>query len=123
MLTLYNSFEQFAAASMMGSEDAPPRSNGELLFQRLWEGRAFGMAIALSKKGHYEWEDFRQELISSIADWEKQHGEYDPDWDYYERWLLALEHLLFELDLVDRQELETRTAQFINLEHRNSVEA
>jgi nitrile hydratase accessory protein len=120
---LFNSFEQFAAASMIGSADAPPRSNGELLFQRLWEGRAFGMAIALSKKGHYEWEDFRQELISSIADWEKEHGEYDPDWDYYERWLLALEHLLFELDLVDRQELETRTAQFINLEHRNSVEA
>ena len=108
---------------MIGSADAPPRSNGELLFQRLWEGRAFGMAIALSKKGHYEWEDFRQELISSIADWEKQHGEYDPDWDYYERWLLALEHLLFELDLLDRQELETRTAQFINLEHRNSVKA
>jgi nitrile hydratase accessory protein len=123
VLSLYNSFEQFAAASMMGSADAPPRSNGELLFQRLWEGRAFGMAIALSKKGHYEWEDFRLELISSIADWEKQHGEYDPDWDYYEQWLLALEHLLFELDLVDRQELETRTAQFINLEHRNSVEA
>jgi nitrile hydratase accessory protein len=123
VLSLFNSFEQFAAASMIGSADAPPRSNGELLFQRLWEGRAFGMAIALSKKGHYEWEDFRQELISSIADWEKQHGEYDPDWDYYERWLLALEHLLFELDLLDRQELETRTAQFINLEHRNSVEA
>jgi nitrile hydratase subunit beta len=123
VLSLYNSFEQFAAASMMGSADAPPRSNGELLFQRLWEGRAFGMAVALSKKGHYEWEDFRQELISSIADWEKQHGEHDPDWDYYERWLLALEHLLFELDLVDRQELETRTAQFINLERRNSVEA
>jgi hypothetical protein len=63
-------FEQFAAASMLGSEDAPPRSNGELLFQRPWEGRAFGMAIALSKKGHYEWEDFRQGLIASIAEWE-----------------------------------------------------
>jgi nitrile hydratase accessory protein len=103
---------------MVGSADAPPRSNGELLFQRLWEGRAFGMAIALSKKGHYEWEDFRQELISSIADWEKKHREHDPDWDYYERWLLALEHLLFELDLLDREELEKRTAQFIKLEQR-----
>jgi predicted DCC family thiol-disulfide oxidoreductase YuxK len=56
-------FEQFAAASMLGSNDAPPRSNGELLFQRPWEGRAFGIAIALSKKGHYEWEDFRQESL------------------------------------------------------------
>jgi nitrile hydratase subunit beta len=107
---------------MVGREDAPPRNNGELLFQRLWEGRAFGMAIALSKKGHYDWEDFRQELISSIADWEKKHCEHDRDWDYYERWLFALEHLLFELDLLDREELERRTAQFIKLEERIEVE-
>jgi nitrile hydratase accessory protein len=106
---------------MLGSDDAPPRRNGELLFQRLWEGRAFGIAIALSKKGHYEWEEFRQGLISSIADWEKNHREHDLDWDYYERWLLALEHLLFELDLLDREELQRRTAQYISpvqLEHR-----
>jgi nitrile hydratase accessory protein len=108
---------------MLGSEDAPPRRNGELLFQRPWEGRAFGMAIALSKKGHYDWEEFRQGLISSIGDWEKNHCGHDPDWDYYERWLLALEHLLFELDLLDRQELERRTAQIINLEQCYSVEA
>src|SRR5262249_1661016 len=119
---LYTSFEQFATASMLGSEDAPPRRNGELLFQRPWEGRAFGMAIALSKKGHYDWEEFRQGLISSIAEREKNHREHDPDWDFYERWLLALEHLVFELDLLDRKELERRTAQFINFEQRNSVE-
>ncbi len=53
-------FEQFATASMLGSEDAPPRSNGELLFQNAWEGRAFGIAVALAKKGHYECEDCRE---------------------------------------------------------------
>ena len=120
---MYTSFEQFATASMLGSEDAPPRRNGELLFQRQWEGRAFGMAIALSKKGHYEWDEFRQGLIYSIADWEKEHCEHDPDWDYYERWLLALEHLLLELGLLGRQELETRTMRFINLGQWNSEEA
>lgn len=110
---MYTSFEQFAAASMLGERDAPPRSNGELIFQRPWEGRAFGMAIALSKKGHYEWEDFRQELISSIAEWEEKHFTDDPAWDYYQRWLLALERLIVESKLLDHEELETRTKELL----------
>ena len=108
---MFTSFEQFAAASMVGSEAAPPRSNGELFFQRLWEGRAFGMAIALSKKGHYEWEEFRQKLIGSVAEWEAEHDKDDPDWDYYERWLLALEKMVLETQLLSRDEIENRTAQ------------
>jgi nitrile hydratase subunit beta len=108
---LYTSFEQFAAGSMVGSEDAPPRSNGELLFRRLWEGRAFGIAIALSKKGHYDWEEFRQELIASIAEWEGKHCKDDLDWDYYERWLLALEQMVLESGLLSRQQIESRTTE------------
>jgi len=106
-------FEQFAAASMLGGDDAPPRSNGELLFQRPWEGRAFGMAIALSKQGHYEWEDFRQGLIASISEWEATHCKDDPDWDYYQRWLLALERLTLESSLLDPKELDQRTAELL----------
>jgi nitrile hydratase accessory protein len=110
-------FEQFATTSMLGSEDAPPRSNGELLFQRAWEGRAFGMAIALSKKGHYEWEDFRQGLIASISEWESTHCKDDPDWDYYQRWLLALERLALESNLLNPDELEQRTAELLAQEN------
>ena len=106
-------FEQFATTRMLGSEDAPPRSNGELLFQRPWEGRAFGMAIALSKKGHYEWEDFRQQLIASIAEWEANHCKDDPDWDYYQRWLLALERLAMASALISPEELEQRTLELM----------
>jgi nitrile hydratase accessory protein len=110
-------FEQFATTSMLGSEDAPPRSNGELLFQRAWEGRAFGMAIALSKKGHYEWEDFRQGLIASISEWEATHCKEDSDWDYYQRWLLALERLALESNLLNPDELEQRTAELLAQEN------
>jgi nitrile hydratase accessory protein len=110
---MYTSFEQFAAASMLGERDAPPRSNGELLFQRPWEGRAFGMAIALSKKGHYEWEDFRQQLISSIVEWDEKHCKEDHAWDYYQRWLLALERLLVESRILNYEELGIRTREFL----------
>lgn len=102
-------FEHFAAASMMGAEDSPPRNNGTLCFDRDWEGRAFGMAIALSKEGHYEWEEFRQGLMGSIADWESKHALDDTSWDYYQRWLLALEKLVESHLTIDNQELEART--------------
>ncbi|GAB4372878.1 MAG: hypothetical protein Kow00121_15590 [Elainellaceae cyanobacterium] len=111
-------FEHFAVTSMMGSEQSPPRHNGSLKFDRPWEERAFGMAIALSKKGHYEWEDFRQELIASIAQWEATHCKDDPDWDYYQRWMLALEQLLVESDLINLQELEERTAQLLTQDNQ-----
>lgn len=110
-------FEHFAATSLMGSEESPPRNNGELKFARDWEGLAFGMALALAKKGHYEWEDFRQELITSIAEWEAEHSLEDKSWDYYQRWLLALERMVIESELIDEGELERRTAQIIDCKH------
>jgi len=69
------------------------------------------MAIALSKKGHYEWEEFRQGLIASIAEWEAEHCKDDAEWDYYERWLLALENMVLETRLLSREEIERRTAE------------
>ena len=110
-------FEHFAATSLLGSEESPPRNNGELKFDRDWEGLAFGMALALAKKGHYEWEDFRQELIAAIEEWESEHERDDPSWDYYQRWTIALERLAIESELIDPEESIRRTAELINCKH------
>lgn len=108
---MFTKFEHFAATSLMGSPESPPRQEGYLYFQRGWERLAFALAIALSKKGCYEWEDFRQQLISAIADWEnKSDGE---KWDYYQRWLLALEHLAIESNLLDSEEIERETQRYL----------
>ena len=114
-------FEHFAVTSMMGSETSPPRQNGSLKFARFWEERAFGIAIALSKKGHYEWEEFRQELIASIAEWEATHCKDDPSWDYYQRWLQALESIATEFALISAEELEARTIDI--LEQENAIQS
>jgi nitrile hydratase accessory protein len=106
-------FEHYAASTMMGCKDSPPRSNGELCFDDSWESRAFGMAIALSKKGHYEWESFREQLITAIAEWEAEHALDDPSWSYYQRWLLALERLVLESGLIVPEELEELTATLV----------
>ena len=81
---------------------APPRSNGELVFEEPWESRAFGVAVALSDGDALEWERFRQELIAEIGAW---RGD---DWSYYERWLAALEHVLLADGVLEAAEIETR---------------
>lgn len=106
-------FEHYATTSMLGAPDSPPRCNAKLLFHHEWEARAFGMALALSRDGFFEWEDFRQALIASIAEWEKEHGvdRVNPEWDYYERWLLALERVLKAEALITTEEIQAALAK------------
>jgi nitrile hydratase accessory protein len=99
-----------AVADMSGS-GAMPRKNGELVFEAPWEGRAFGMAVALSELGEYDWESFRQRLIATISDADAEEPA-DAASPYYQRWLAALESLLAESGLIDEAELAERTFQF-----------
>jgi len=87
---------------------AVPRRNGELVFAAPWEGRIFGMAVALSDNQVYPWDDFRDRLVAEIAAAE-EHGD---DSDYYERWLASFERLLLDTGVVTAEELDARTAEF-----------
>ena len=85
-----------------------PRKNGELVFEAPWEGRAFGVAVALSEAGRYGWDDFRARLIDEIAEAEGRGAGST----YYERWLAALEGLLVARGFVTPSELDARTAEY-----------
>jgi nitrile hydratase accessory protein len=112
---MFTKFEHFAATSLMGSpEEAPPRKAGHLHFDRDWEKMAFGVAIALSKQGHYEWEEFRQTLMATIKEWEDTHELDDPEWDYYQCWLATLEKLVVKSGVLEPGELEAQMSQFMN---------
>ena len=94
--------------SEMQGELSLPRSNGELVFAAPWEGRAFGIAVALNEGGAYEWSDFQRRLAEEIA-------AAPPDDEgsvYYERWLASLERLLLEQGMITREELENRFAAY-----------
>jgi nitrile hydratase accessory protein len=93
-------------AEMVGVS-ALPRKNGELVFTEPWESRAFGIAVAASEAGAYDWEEFRHGLIVDIRSWEATHIE-DDGWSYYERWLTSLEGLLSEKGIVTPAELHDR---------------
>ncbi|WP_299412001.1 nitrile hydratase accessory protein [Acaryochloris sp. IP29b_bin.148] len=112
---MFTQFEHFAATSLMGSPgEAPPRQDGHLQFEREWEKLAFGVAIALSKQGYFEWEDFRQTLIETIHHWEATHDLTDPEWDYYQCWLTALEKLTIGTGLIQTEELEAHMIQLLD---------
>lgn len=97
----------------MGGTAALPRKNGELVFEAPWESQAFGMAIALYERGHYDWEEFRGRLISEIGDWERSE-EYEREvWDYYRHWLASFEALVKDRGLLSEEEIVERTSEFV----------
>ena len=87
---------------------ALPRRNGELVFDEPWQGRAFGMAVALHEQGLFEWEEFRQELIARIAAVEATGGPFE----YYEIWLATFERILTAKGVVSAADVEESTFQF-----------
>jgi nitrile hydratase accessory protein len=90
---------------------APPRRNGELIFQAPWEGRAFGLAVALRDGGMFPWETFRTRLIAAIAASDGRTAGADRP-SYYENWLSALQEVLVESGLVCAADIEERVRQF-----------
>ena len=75
-------------------ESAPlPRSNGELVFEEPWQGRALGMTVVALERTRIPWPEFSNRLGHAV----RRHG-YDPDEPaaqaYYAAWLEALETTL-----------------------------
>jgi hypothetical protein len=61
----------------------PPRQNGELVFEAPWQGRAFGLCMALLEREGLGWDAFRPFLIAQLDD--------EPERAYYDSFALALE--------------------------------
>jgi nitrile hydratase accessory protein len=92
----------------LGGSVAVPRRNGELVFDAPWQGRVLGMAVALSERGLFPWEEFRQALIAEVAVAEARGGEFR----YYDAWLAAFECVLARRGALSAAELEEITFQF-----------
>jgi nitrile hydratase accessory protein len=86
---------------------APPRRNGELVFAAPWEGRLFGVTLALCQAGRFEWEEFRVLLIAEIEGWEAA-GHPAETWSYYRCWQAAFERVLAAKRLCAPSELDDR---------------
>jgi nitrile hydratase accessory protein len=86
-----------------------------MVFEAPWEGRAFGMAVALSDRRLYAWDDFRARLVEEIAAADACGAEST----YYQRWLVAFEALLTARGLVTTAELDARTEEYLSGERED----
>ena len=89
-----------------------PRRSGDVAFDHAWEIRAFAIATAMHDDGAFDWPEFQQELIRSIRMWESSH-DTATGWNYYDRWMEALERLLGDKGMLDAEELDQRTAEVL----------
>ena len=90
---------------------SPPRRNGEIVFESLWESRIFGMTMTLYESGAFRWEEFRDRLIDAIAAWERAHHPKVEGYRYWDCWLAAFERLVAEKGLCAPDAIETRVAE------------
>ena len=86
----------------MDGPEALPRLNGELTFDAPWQGRVFGLSIALVEEHGLAWDAFRTRLIEAIST--------HPDRPYYESWTAALESLVIGLGITTDSDIEARVA-------------
>jgi hypothetical protein len=78
---------------------APPRRNGELVFEAPWQSRVFGLCAAIVETCfNGDREPFRRQLIAAIA--------AEPDRPYWDSWTIALQRLVLEAGLIDQHAIE-----------------
>ena len=96
-----------AANEYLESLPRLPRDQGGPVFAEPWQAQAFALAVKLSEQGHFTWTEWAAALaeeLKSAAD----HGESDDGTHYYEHWLAALERLVVEKGLTDREAMHER---------------
>lgn len=83
---------------------APPRSNGEVVFDEPWQARVFGLAAAVVET-HFQGdrEPFRQRLIAAIA--------VEPERPYWNSWAAALEDLVTTAALLPPGAVDARVGR------------
>jgi hypothetical protein len=80
---------------------APPRRNGELIFDAPWQSRVFGLCAAIVETCFDgDREPFRRQLIAAIS--------AEPERPYWDSWTVALQQLVLDIGLLDEISIEQR---------------
>jgi nitrile hydratase accessory protein len=81
-----------------------PRDEGGPVFREPWEAQAFAMTLVLHKQGLFTWGEWAATLAEEIK---RAQATGDPDTGetYYRHWLAALERLVAEKGIADKDRL------------------
>lgn len=81
-----------------------PRDENGPVFREPWEAQAFAMTVALFQRGAFTWPEWAATLGAEIAS-AQAAGDPDTGETYYHHWLNALERIVAEKGLTDRDAL------------------
>jgi nitrile hydratase accessory protein len=84
-----------------------PREKDGPVFAEPWEAQAFALAVKLSEQGHFTWKEWAATLADELKSADDR-GEPDDGTRYYEFWLAALERLVTEKGLTNREAMHER---------------
>jgi nitrile hydratase accessory protein len=97
---------------------APPRANGELVFDAPWQSRIFGLTMTLCEQRRFVWDEFRDLLIEEIGAWDRAHADAETEaYQYWEHWLAALTRLVGDKELLAPAELSAREREYAARPH------
>ena len=85
--------------------EMPAIADASRVFDAPWQARAFAVAVTMCQASCYTWDEFREHLMTEIA-------EHPDDTEYYHHWLSALEKLLADKGLVAEKDLDAKTREF-----------
>lgn len=100
------------------------RPEGAEKFAEPWHAQVFGLSLALSQAGHFEWERWVKAFSTEIRA-NPQTTEETSEEAYYRQWLAALTELLSDSGMLDERAL-TGTAEdwrrsFLHTEHGKPI--
>ena len=102
-----------------------PRDSGGPVFAEPWQAQAFALAVRLSEQGHFTWKEWAATLANELKAAENR-GEPDDGTHYYEHWLAALERLVVEKGITNREAMRERkeawTEAYLHTPHGKPVE-
>jgi len=82
-----------------------PRDETGPVFKEPWQAEAFAMTLALYEKGVFTWQQWAK-VLSSEIDRAQAGGDPDLGDTYYQHWLRALERIVVEQGITDKQQLD-----------------
>jgi len=92
--------ELAAIPALPSDEDGP-------VFAEPWEAQAFALAVRLSEQGYFTWKEWAAALAAELKA-AADRGQPDDGSRYYHHWLSALEQLVAEKRLTDREAMLAR---------------
>jgi nitrile hydratase accessory protein len=87
------------------------------VFSEPWQAQVFALAVELSRQGYFSWKEWAATLSDELK--RISHDQAPEDGSlYYQHWLSALERLVVEKGLCNRELLQTRKQAWVEAYQR-----